>query len=257
MLLGVSALLLLPPSGSSAVPFPGAGRRGTDLRGGKADGLRPASSLARRSRWLRARPDPALQELPLLIHQLTGLLAAGRAPHQLWADAAALQCGGSGAETHGQLAAPLLPVLDAAAPAASLGLSPVPVFRAAADEPGAGRGSGLSLEILWMELAACVSVSERSGAPLAGVLGRYADALEGSLDQQAARETVLAGPQATVRLLTWLPAGGLALGYLLGANPPAVLAGSPLGWSAAAAGVGLSLAGRMWSRALMRRAAGP
>lgn len=214
-----------------------------------------------------------MQDLPLLIHQLTGLLAAGRAPHQLWADAAALQAGGPGAAPHGPLAAQLLPVLEAAAQTASLGLSPVPVFRtaAAAGAPRSGRagrvrrgrGSGgngdssSSLHGLWAELAACVSVSERSGAPLAGVLGRYAAELESGLDQQAARETALAGPQATVRLLTWLPVGGLGLGYLLGVDPLAVLAGSPLGWAAAAAGAALSLIGRFWSRALVRQAAGP
>ena len=212
-----------------------------------------------------SRPAPGLQDVPLLIHQLTGLLAAGRAPHQLWADAAALHSGNS-REAGGPLAVLLLPVLEAAAQAASLGLSPVPVFQAAAqDNTGSSprirrKGSGGSvpgpLAGLWGELAACVSVSERSGAPLAGVLGRYAGQLESGLDSQAARETALAGPQATVRLLTWLPAGGLGLGYVLGADPVGVLLGSPLGWLAGLAGAALSLIGRFWSRALVRQAAG-
>ena len=107
-----------------------------------------------------------------------------------------------------------------------------------------------------MELAACVAVSERSGAALAGVLGRYAAQLESGLDSEAARETAMAGPQATVRLLTWLPAGGLGLGYVLGGDPLGVLLGSPWGWVAGAAGVALSLIGRFWSRTLVRQAAG-
>lgn len=202
--------------------------------------------------------------MPLLLHQLTGLLAAGRAPHQLWADAAALHSG-AGKGHKDSLAARVLPVLDAAAQAASLGLSPVPVFRAAAQADAGATGKGRreggnrtaeSLAGLWTELAACVSVSERSGAPLAGVLGRYAAQLESGLDSQAARETAMAGPQATVRLLTWLPVGGLGLGYLLGADPVGVLLGSPPGWLAGTAGVALSLVGRFWSRALVRQAAG-
>lgn len=259
-LLGVSAVLLLPPS-RVPVQFAPVWRRGS------AHTRRAESSERHRSllrRFGRSRPDPALQDLPLLIHQLTGLLAAGRAPHQLWADAAALQTGG-GEEFGGTPSSPLLPVLEAAAQSASLGLSPVPVFQAAVqDSAGSalkkqrkgGRGDTASLAGLWTGLAACVSVSERSGAPLAGVLGRYAAQLESGLDSQAARETAMAGPQATVRLLTWLPVGGLGLGYLLGADPVGVLLGSPLGWLAGTAGVGLSLAGRFWSRALVRQAAG-
>ncbi|MCC9196968.1 hypothetical protein QNO08_15105 [Arthrobacter sp. zg-Y820] len=268
VLLWGAALLLLPRSSPAAGRLPVSGGRRVERAGGKQV-RRPGPSARASPRG--ARSDA--QDLPLLIHQLTGLLAAGRAPHQLWADAAALQTGGPGAAPHGPLAAQLLPVLEAAAQAASLGLSPVPVFRtaAAAGAPRSGRagriwrgrGSGgngdssSSLHGLWTELAACVSVSERSGAPLAGVLGRYAAELESGLDQQAARETALAGPQATVRLLTWLPVGGLGLGYLLGVDPLAVLAGSPLGWAAAAAGAALSLIGRFWSRALVRQAAGP
>lgn len=266
LLLWGAVLLVLPRSAPARASLR-AGRRFEP--GGGQDGRAPLRSAA--ARFRRIRPETQLQDVPLLIHQLTALLAAGRAPHQLWADAAALQAGGAGAGPNRLLAARLLPVLEAAAQAASLGLSPVPVFQAAAESgaarsgrrfrqsPQAGAGGGgavPSLSGLWVELAACVSVSERSGAPLAGVLGRYAAQLESSQDQQAARETALAGPQATVRLLTWLPVGGLGLGYLLGADPVAVLAASPLGWLAAAAGAALSLLGRFWSRALVRQAAG-
>lgn len=257
VLLGVAAVLLLPRSGSPAAGLPPLGGPGQHRETGGR--LR---SLLVQAKVFRGRPDPALHDVPLLVHQLTGLLAAGRSPHQLWADAAALQLGAGGSRPNGLLAARLLPVLEAAARAASLGLSPVPVFRAAAGgTPGTRTGgpghARLSLEGVWSELGACVSVSERSGAPLVGVLGRYAAQLEGGLDQQAARETALAGPRATARLLTWLPAGGLGLGYLLGADPVAVLAGTPLGWLAAAAGVALFLIAGLWSRALVRQAAGP
>lgn len=258
-LLVLAVLLLLSPSGTPPQPSRVPGRPVPGAGWAENRSLRRLVSDARRS-----PSDPMLQEVPLLIHQLTGLLAAGRAPHQLWADAAALQAA-AGKDPAGSLSARLLPVLEAAAQSASLGLSPVPVFRAAAKElagtpgkmrrPGGGRDAA-SPAGLWTGLAACVSVSERSGAPLAGVLGRYAAQLESALDNQAARETALAGPQATVRLLTWLPVGGLGLGYLLGADPVGILLGSPLGWLAGTAGLALSLAGRFWSRALVRQAAG-
>ncbi|MET4059813.1 tight adherence protein B [Arthrobacter sp. UYP6] len=258
VLLGLSVVLLLPASRTPAQLSPPFGCRFPGP-GGAGNRQQPRQLLRR---FRRFRPDPALQDMPLLIHQLTGLLAAGRAPHQLWADAAALQTG-NGAESSSSLSARLLPVLEAAAQAASLGLSPVPVFQAAAQDgaevkkPRKGRRTAdAPLPGLWTELAACVSVSERSGAPLAGVLGRYAAALEVGLDNQAARETAMAGPQATVRLLTWLPAGGMGLGYLLGADPVGILLGSPVGWLAGAAGVVLALIGRVWSRALVRQAAG-
>ena len=257
VLLGTGAVVLMPASGAPML------HSRTPLRPRRS----PGGGGFLPARLQRSRPDP-VQDLPLLIHQLTGLLAAGRAPHLLWADAAALQAR-STSPSRTALAERLLPVLDAAAQAAALGLSPVPVFLAAARDdagdgdtrfrktrPKTGSGAIMSVARLWTELAACIAVSERSGAALAGVLNRYAVQLEGGLDSSAARETALAGPQATVRLLTWLPVGGLCLGYLLGADPLGVLLGSPAGWLAGAAGAVLSLAGRLWSRSLVRQAAG-
>jgi len=108
--------------------------------------------------------------------------------------------------------------------------------------------------MLWGDLAACVQASERSGAPLAEILSRYAQGLEAILDSRAARASALAGPNATVRLLTWLPLAGLGLGFLLGTNPVAVLAQSPVGWAAAGSGAALGLTARLWSRRLISRA---
>ncbi|MDM7990197.1 hypothetical protein [Arthrobacter sp. zg-Y877] len=100
-------------------------------------------------------------------------------------------------------------------------------------------------------------MSERSGAPLSAVLARYAGQLDAARDASADRDAALAGPRATVRLLTWLPAGGMLLGYLLGGNPLHVLAATPLGWAAAVAGGGFWLAGRLWSARLVREAQSP
>ena len=202
--------------------------------------------VPRRTRQNRVTEDE-LHRLPLLVHQLAGLLEAGRTPVQLWADAASLQRDAEAA-LPGNL---LSPTLDRAARAALLGMSPVSVLRRAARET-----SGLHA-MLWSDLAACVQAAERSGAPLAGILARYAQGLEAILDSRAARASALSGPQATVRLLTWLPLAGLGLGFLLGTNPLAVLAQSPLGWAAAGTGTVLGLAARFWSRRLIVRAVPP
>ncbi|MET3773926.1 hypothetical protein [Arthrobacter nitrophenolicus] len=109
---------------------------------------------------------------------------------------------------------------------------------------------------IWSELAACLDIAEASGCPLADVLTRFAAQLEVEDDADAARQTALAGPKATVTLLTWLPLMGLGLGVALGVDPVAVLLGTPLGLAALAAGLALTAAGRVWSARLVSAAAG-
>lgn len=217
----------------------------------------PADNRFRRARSRDAQAEGEVYAL--LVRELAGLLVAGRSAHRIWADAAALHDpGGPGVQ-----GSTLAPVLQAAAAATSLGMSPVPVLAAAAAGGAGGSGVGGDRSPggnpagreLWAGLAVCVQVSERSGAPLSGVLTRYAGQLDDARDAAADRETALAGPRATVRLLTWLPVGGMVLGYLLGGNPLQVLAGTPAGWAAAVAGCGFWLAGRIWSGRLVRDAA--
>ncbi len=108
---------------------------------------------------------------------------------------------------------------------------------------------------MWLDIAACFAVCEASGAPVAAVLQRLATTLEADHDAAAQRETALAGPRATVRLLTWLPAVGLGLGILMGVDPLAALFGSPLGWVVLVGGLGFAVAGRFWSARLIQSAA--
>ena len=122
---------------------------------------------------------------------------------------------------------------------------------------GSGAGEGVRARRVWFQLAACFDVAEASGCPLADVLTRFAAQLEAEDDADAARQTALAGPRATVRLLTWLPFLGLGLGVLLGVDPVEVLLGTPLGVAALAAGLALTAAGRIWSSRLVRTAEGP
>ncbi|NJC23420.1 tight adherence protein B [Arthrobacter pigmenti] len=188
--------------------------------------------------------DP--HEVPLFVHQLAGLLQAGRSPLQLWNDAQ---------EAHGNIPDPVFstlarPVLRSAHQAAVLGMSVPEVLR-----ENASRTRHPGLRVLWQDLAACLEVSERSGAPLTVVLTRYAVQCESQLDSDAARQTALAGPKATVRLLSWLPIFGMGLAYLIGVDPLSVLLGSTAGVAALFAGLVLMAAGRIWSGKLVRTAA--
>lgn len=192
----------------------------------------------------RPKTDP--HEIPLFVHQLTGLLQAGRTPSQLWGDAFGVH-----GSTGSGFSVAVRPTLQSAHQAAQLGLSVPEVLREAAS-----RTHDPALRTLWQDLAACQEVAERSGAPLAAVLARYAVQRESQLDSDAARDTALAGPRATVRLLSWLPLFGLAVGYLIGVDPLAVLLGSVPGIAALCAGFVLMVAGRIWSSRLVRAAAG-
>ena len=266
VLIGNPSLLFpLLPRGAPAFLGPGARISPTELSQPAGSGRRRGEQAQPRpkfGRWASGRPSVDLSDLPLHLHQLAGLLSAGRAPHQLWADAAGLErdttnvsSGGNGRRSKSREAGNsrwVAPVLEAAARAASLGLSPVPVFTAAAREEG--RGSPAALRRVWAELAACLLVSERSGAPLAGVLSRYAYSLEAAQDADDARRSALAGPQATVRLLSWLPLGGLGLGYLLGTDPLSILVGTTGGRLAGVIGAVFWSAGFFWSRKLVQRA---
>ncbi|THJ68412.1 hypothetical protein E8P82_00380 [Arthrobacter echini] len=195
-----------------------------------------------------------LHELTLFVHQLAGLLRAGRAPHLLWKDMEQIY-----REDPGPFAEAALPVLAVARRAAELGFSVPEVLRQA--RPDAARPRGESAVVdqvnrMWVDLGACLAVSERSGAPLATILAQYAVQLDAHLDGFSARETALAGPRATVILLAWLPLVGVVLGFALGVDPVEVLLGSTLGRLALAGGVLLMVVSRIWSRRLVRRAAG-
>lgn len=122
----------------------------------------------------------------------------------------------------------------------------------------ARRGGPTPAELaVWWELAACLEVSEASGAPVASVLSRLATGLESELDAAALRRTALAGPRATSRLLNWLPLLGLLLGMVLGADPVAVLLGTTVGWWCLGGGAVLLVLGRWWSKRLLTSAEGP
>ncbi|MGO4192822.1 type II secretion system F family protein [Arthrobacter sp. YAF17] len=223
------------------------------------------------SRW-RRRKDPAVS-MNLLVQQLAALLKGGRAPARLWDELWLLHVAGPAAALSGEplprRAAALAPGsvrMLAAARAAAMRGSPVGAAIRSAGAAGAGRTAGTTQDRdaglwgserrVWFQLAACFDVAEATGCPLADVLTRFAAQLEAEDDAEGARQTALAGPRATVRLLTWLPFLGLGLGLLLGVDPVEVLLANPWGVAALVAGLALTAAGRFWSARLVRAAEG-
>lgn len=269
LLIGVLALasfLALSPPGASRdrIRTALAGAPGSQAVGSPAPPIRGGP-------W-RRRSAPGVS-MTLLVQQMAALLKGGRTPARLWDELWLLHGGdpsapvsGDGASVRSRVLAPGAARMLAAARAAAVRGSPVgAALRAAAARSGGtasgkARGSGAGESVrarrVWLQLAACFDVAEASGCPLADVLTRFAAQLEAEDDAEAARQTALAGPRATVRLLTWLPFLGLGLGVLLGADPVAVLLGTPLGVAALAAGLALTAAGRIWSARLVRTAEG-
>lgn len=205
--------------------------------------------------------------VPNFVRQLAALLACGRTGPELWA-AMALVMTGTGfppgmrepAGRAGVAPDAMLVTVIHVERASRLGMASGPAIRSlcAVSEARSRASPGLTdaQRRVWIAIAACFDVCERSGAPVAGVLERLAMTLEAEQDGAALRATALAGPQATVRLLTVLPFLGLGLGFLMGVNPFAFLVGSPVGVAVLLLGVGLVIAGRKWSAWLIVRAAG-
>jgi tight adherence protein B len=284
-LLALAMVLALSPPGSPRVRIRAALAAGRDAApSGSPRG--PAGAPG----WRRRDAPPV--SMTLLVQQMAALLKGGRTPARLWDELWLLHGGdpsgpaagvapGRADSTPGQVGTlrgvasagfgPVLPPGSvrrlAAARAAAMRGSPVAVAirsaggttpGAAAGWPVQGRGAGEDprQRRVWFQLAACFDVAEASGCPLADVLTRFAAQLEAEDDAEAARQTALAGPRATVRLLTWLPFLGLGMGLLLGVDPVNVLLGTPLGAAALAAGLALTAGGRIWSARLVRSAAG-
>jgi tight adherence protein B len=205
--------------------------------------------------------------MTVVVQQLAALLKGGRTPSRLWDELWTLYAGEPSTEPHPVPGATLAPgslAMLAAARSAALRGAPVGVSIRNAGAALRGRAGATRRESdasrhesrIWAELAACFDIAEASGCPLADVLTRFAAQLDAEDDAEAARQTALAGPRATVRLLTWLPVLGLGLGMLLGVDPLATLLGTPFGLAALAAGTTLTVAGRTWSARLVRSAAG-
>lgn len=137
-------------------------------------------------------------------------------------------------------------------------LAPISRAISLGEEPGqaiATRGSTLPREAaeVFAGMSSVWTVSERSGAPAADMILRYAKAQRNALDADRERRIAMAGPRATVRVLSWLPLIGVGLGLLIGVQPVELFSGLP-GRLSIGGGLGLYLLGRWWMSRMMVRA---
>lgn len=100
-------------------------------------------------------------------------------------------------------------------------------------------------------LAACWFAAERHGLALADAVGGIEEGLRAEHARLRAVEVELAAIRATILLLAALPAFGLALGLALGADPLGTLLHRTVGQLGLVFGVGLDLAGLLWTDRLV------
>ncbi len=117
-------------------------------------------------------------------------------------------------------------------------------------------GSRTAVPEVLRALAACWTVCSTSGSGLACAVDRLGEGLRAEQERRRAVEAELAGPRATAVLLAVLPGAGFLLATGLGADPVAVLFGTPLGLVCLAAGLVLDGLGLLWTSRLVARAGG-
>ena len=172
----------------------------------------------------------------------------------------------------------VLPLLEGIAPALAAGLPPAVAVRLSgaalgsaldpATQPFVGelvgackRGSPIAP--VWQSLAARTGspdlafvaaawqLSELTGAPLAEAVQRAVVSVRESRERARRVNVAVAGPRATVVVLTALPLTGPVFGLACGVPPMELYLSNPIGTASAVVGVGLMWAGRLWCRRLV------
>ena len=167
----------------------------------------------------------------------------------------------------------VLAVLEGIAPALEAGLTPAVAAGLAGESLGAGLDptarelvvalretgdKGLPLAPVWRScavatgsaeigfVAAAWQLSEVTGAPLAAAVQRAVASLREGRERTRRVHVAVAGPKASVVVLTVLPLTGPAFGLACGVPPAELYLASPLSAAAAIAGLLLIWAGRLW-----------
>lgn len=97
-------------------------------------------------------------------------------------------------------------------------------------------------------------LSAKLGGPILLALNRIADVFDRQQRNQRELQLAFSGPQATAKLVMWLPVLALLLGQAVGMNPIGAIFHSLLGALSVSLGLGLMVAGRQWTRRLLARA---
>jgi tight adherence protein B len=106
-------------------------------------------------------------------------------------------------------------------------------------------------------VASAWQLSERTGAPLADAVSRSAARTRSELSRRRRVSAAVAGPRATVNVLTALPLVGPLFALASGLDPLEVYGSSPFVLVALFLGVALILVGRRWCRRLVNAVLGP
>lgn len=93
------------------------------------------------------------------------------------------------------------------------------------------------------------------GVPLADVLESVLHSVEDARAARNARAVARAGPELTARMLTLLPLFGLGVSWFLGVSAVAVFTQNWLSFTVGFGGISLWIAGHLWMRELVERAA--
>lgn len=114
--------------------------------------------------------------------------------------------------------------------------------------------STTNIDAVAREIAVAARLSDALGCPMAQCLETVGAAYRRSRLLDDLRAQSFAVPQATVRLLSALPAVTVLFGEFLGARPMAFLLGSAQGWGCLTLGAICYAIGMAWMRAMMRDA---
>jgi tight adherence protein B len=163
--------------------------------------LRGRLAARREARLMRA-------QLPLVVSVLAAYVRAGRSLRQAVADAAA------------DVPDPSARALREAAAAIALGAPPSDALAALGAEPDVAH------------LRAVVEMQMRAGGDLALLLDRIAGVLRGRDELRRAAAVATAQARATGRMVTAMPAFGIAALWLLDRPGFGLVVGSPFGWAA-------------------------
>lgn len=169
--------------------------------------------------------------------------------------------------------AAVLAVLDALGAALRAGLAPDTALRHLA-EVDDGAGGRLALELAeagraggscWRHIARTAGapevlvvaqaweLSQSAGIRLADAVDLAARLMREGRARRDRREVALAGPRATIAVLTLLPLLGPGVGLAVDIDPIELYAGTGLSMVATGAGVAMLIGGRLWAAALVRR----
>lgn len=207
------------------------------------------ASLNLRERWKNRRPGAAdaeeMRVWPLVLRSLALNLRSGMSLRE---SAQSL----SYPEEHPRIGEDIRRFIRALETTSAWGLSPHLACEQVLDE-GERSLRPHSRERL-RDLSLSLRMSENAGAPLATSLERAAEHAEERIDALLGRQSALAAPRATGRILSWLPLIGLGLGMLMGSDPLGVLTGSVAGALAGLLGFALAFIGRGWTARLVHRA---